>query len=162
MGRRRLDRNINDAATQNSGKNVKKTTIGKNAKSVKKRKRKKGSDSEDDDDIEITNTNVNLNRNVEVSCKFKQREKVDINLILAQDEEDASKTKTYCWTKVNGGKSSLARRKFCIVCGFEGKYKCLKCYEHKPVSFIRYYCSLNCKKVHDEFSCCKSKMLDTW
>ncbi|SBS87559.1 zinc finger protein, putative [Plasmodium ovale] len=136
--------------------------IDKNTKNVKKRKRKKGSDSEDDDDIEITNTNVNLNRNVSVSCKFKQREKVDINLILAQDEADASKMKSYCWTKVSGGNSSLARRKFCIVCGFEGKYKCLKCYEHKPVSYIRYYCSLNCKKIHDESSCCKSKMLDIW
>ncbi|SBT45778.1 zinc finger protein, putative [Plasmodium ovale wallikeri] len=70
--------------------------------------------------------------------------------------------KSYCWTKVSGGNSSLARRKFCIVCGFEGKYKCLKCYEHKPVSYIRYYCSLNCKKIHDESSCCKSKMLDIW
>ncbi|KAI4835841.1 zinc finger protein [Plasmodium brasilianum] len=136
--------------------------LDKNAKNVKKRKRKKGSDSEDDDDIEITNINVNLNRNASSLGKFKQREKLDINLILAQDEADASKIKSYCWTKVSGGSSSLTRRKFCIVCGFEGKYKCLKCYEHKPISYIRYYCSLNCKKIHDESSCCKYKMLDMW
>ncbi|CRG95678.1 zinc finger protein, putative [Plasmodium gallinaceum] len=132
--------------------------LEKNIKNVKKRKRKKGSDSEDNDDIEITNNTVSLNRNV--SCKFKQREKVDINLILAQDEADAFKMKSYCWTTVSGGSTSLIRRKFCIVCGFEGKYKCLKCYEHKPKSYIRYYCSLNCKKIHDDSSCCKSKMLD--
>ncbi|CAD2107211.1 zinc finger protein, putative [Plasmodium vinckei] len=148
--------------------------LDKNTKNIKKRKRKKGSDSEDED-IEITNTNVHLNKNLSVSYKFKQREKVDINLILAQDEADASKNfsnvhnyymirlvKSYCWTKVGSGMSSLTKRKFCVVCGFEGKYKCLKCYEHKPVSYIRYYCSLNCKKIHDESSCCKSKMFDIW
>ncbi|VWU51234.1 zinc finger protein, putative [Hepatocystis sp. ex Piliocolobus tephrosceles] len=143
MGRKRLDQTTNI---------VKK----------KKRKRKKSSDSEDNDNIEITNVNYNLNKNVPISCKFKQREKVDINLILTQEEADASKSKTYCWTKVSGGASSLIKRKLCVVCGFEGKYKCLKCYEHKPVSYIKYYCSLNCKKVHDETSCCKSKMLDIW
>ncbi|SOV18840.1 zinc finger protein, putative [Plasmodium sp. gorilla clade G2] len=146
MGRRPLDKNLKKE---------------KNVKVIKKRKRKKGSDSDDDDDdIEIANTNIPINRNV--STKFKQREKVDINLILAQDEEDAFKTKTYCWTKVNAGNTSLVKRKLCTVCGFEGKYKCLKCFEHKPTSFVRYTCSLNCKKIHDESSCCKSKMLGTW
>lgn len=141
MGRKRLDR----------------TLPRPNPPKKRKKKRKKGDDSDSESDYSVDKNPANAALNKTVSCTFKQREKVDLNIILAQDEEDALKAKHFCWNTVYGGATSSINRKVCTVCGFEGKYKCSKCFDHKP-SLVSYYCSLNCKKVHDDATCCKPRI----
>lgn len=124
-----------------------------NSRAGKKRKKKKDDDSESDTIVDTSNVPTTVNKYV--SSKYKIKEKADINIILAQDEADAFKAKVFCWNTITAGSTSLLCRKLCSVCGYEGKYRCLKCYEHKPTPFIKYYCSMQCKKQHNELNCCR-------
>lgn len=133
-----------------------KTNTNANIRTRKRRRRKRKEDDDDDDsDIIIDSSNIPAAANKYVSSKYKLKDKADINIVLAQDEADAFKAKAFCWNTITAGTTALICRKICTICGYEAKYRCLKCFEHKSIPIIKYYCSMKCKKKHDETNCCK-------
>lgn len=66
------------------------------------------------------------------------------------------------WSNIAMGPSKTPPKKFCVICGFIGKYKCYKCYKCKPNSIVRYVCSQKCDLLHKEVDCCKPKNPFIW
>jgi hypothetical protein len=77
-----------------------------------------------------------LKEEKQVEVKAIVKPEIRFTKVVLQDPFAAQPSKLY-----------KRQRRFCDVCGYWGKYRCIK--DRCPIS----YCSLQCKGVHDETRC---------
>eukprot|EP00922_Rhytidocystis_sp_ex-Travisia-forbesii_P003895 GHVS01005634.1.p1 GENE.GHVS01005634.1~~GHVS01005634.1.p1 ORF type:complete len:139 (+),score=31.21 GHVS01005634.1:67-483(+) len=133
-------------------------------KPIKRRKKDSDDEEEADSDIEAVRA-VASGRGGgggRKQAKQTKHDKHDLNILLAQDDAEAFRQNVSCWTSVRAGPPSLPPRPFCCVCGGIATYKCVSCFNHKPIPFIRHFCSASCLAVHTETDCGKQRNLTSW
>ncbi|KAK9171509.1 hypothetical protein cmbei_7002485 [Cryptosporidium meleagridis] len=124
---------------------------------VKHKKRRKNR-SDDDESEDYMDDSFRGNSSISISIKEKERK--EISLVLAEDDQDNERKVK--WSNIVVGPSKTPSKKFCVICGFIGKYKCYKCFKCRPNSIVRYVCSQKCDMLHKEIDCCKPKNLFIW
>ncbi|KAJ1613629.1 hypothetical protein OIY81_882 [Cryptosporidium canis] len=123
-----------------------------------KHKKKRKNRSDDDDSEDFIDDSYRSNSHVSASNNIKERK--EVSLILAEDDQDNERM--IRWSNITMGPPKTPPKKFCVICGFIGKYKCYKCYKCRPNSIVRYVCSQKCDVVHQEVDCCKPKNPFIW
>ncbi|OLQ17920.1 hypothetical protein ChUKH1_04915 [Cryptosporidium hominis] len=123
-----------------------------------KHKKRRKNRSDDDDSEDYMDDSFRGNSSISISNKEKERK--EISLVLAEDDQDNERKVK--WSNIVVGPSKTPPKKFCVICGFIGKYKCYKCFKCRPNSIVRYVCSHKCDMLHKEIDCCKPKNLFIW